>query len=213
MRVKICGLMRPEDVKAALNYGADAVGFVVGTPSASRNLTITQAEKLMRHVPVYNLKVAVSASKDLKELKRISNSLKPDALQLHYHTRQIVEELRKDNPNLRMILATHMDEKWPTRLRLASKYSDAIIADSPSETNMGGTGRSHDWAITARARRAIHPHPLILAGGLTPENVSSAIRQVRPYAVDVSSGVERKTGIKDHKKIKEFIKNAKETRP
>jgi phosphoribosylanthranilate isomerase len=74
---------------------------------------------------------------------------------------------------------------------------------------MGGTGQVHDWNLTATVRKRIHPKPLILAGGLTPMNVRQAIRQVEPYGVDVSSVVERAIGVKDHKKIREFIANAK----
>jgi phosphoribosylanthranilate isomerase len=75
---------------------------------------------------------------------------------------------------------------------------------------MGGTGRTHDWNLTAALRNRIYPHPLILAGGLTPSNVQTAIRKVRPFAVDVSSGVEKTVGAKDLKKIGDFIKRAKE---
>jgi phosphoribosylanthranilate isomerase len=77
-------------------------------------------------------------------------------------------------------------------------------------TGMGGTGRTHDWELTARIRSTIYPYPLILAGGLTPGNVRAAIHRVRPFAVDVSSGVEKTIGIKDQGKIREFIMNAKE---
>jgi phosphoribosylanthranilate isomerase len=75
---------------------------------------------------------------------------------------------------------------------------------------MGGTGKTHDWHLTALIRNAIHPHPLILAGGLTSKNVRRAIYEVRPFAVDVSSGVEKRVGVKDHEKIREFVMNAKE---
>jgi phosphoribosylanthranilate isomerase len=76
---------------------------------------------------------------------------------------------------------------------------------------MGGTGRVNDWQLAAKIRSAIAPHPLILAGGLTTKNVKVAIKRVKPFAVDVSSGVERSAGLKDHGKIREFIMNAKET--
>ena len=91
-----------------------------------------------------------------------------------------------------------------------SHYSDAILTDTPSETGIGGTGRTNDWRLAAKLRQSISPRPLIMAGGLTPKNVEAAIRKVRPFAVDVSSGVERSPGVKDRRKIREFIMNARE---
>ena len=93
---------------------------------------------------------------------------------------------------------------------MTSGYSDAVLADSPSHDGMGGTGRTHDWNLTATLRDRIYPHPLILAGGLTPSNVQTAIKKVRPFAVDVSSGVEKTVGVKDPRKIRDFIMRAKE---
>jgi len=94
--------------------------------------------------------------------------------------------------------------------KIASTYSDAILADSASSNGIGGTGKTHDWRLTAKIRNTIYPHPLVLAGGLNAENVKAAIREVKPFAVDVCSGVERRIGVKDHEKIEEFIMNAKE---
>jgi|SRR5208282_221707 len=210
MRVKICGITRPRDLEAAIRYGADALGFVIGTPSSPRNLTINRAKRLMKQVPVFNMKVAVTSSTDLKTLRKISDILRPDALQLHNHSKAMVQALRNHNPHLPLILGAQIDGQSITYAKRVSKYSDAIIADSPSNTGMGGTGRIHDWALTSRIRDVIYPRPLILAGGLTPMNVRSAIQKVRPYAVDVSSGVEKTKGVKDHMKMKEFVMNAKE---
>jgi len=212
MRVKICGMMRQVDVEAAIKYGADAVGFIVGVPSSPRNLGIGRANKLMKLVPAFNLKVAVTSSTDLKTLRKISDTLQPDALQLHNHNKTIIRNIQKHDPHLRLILGVQVEnESSITYAKHASKYSDAIIADSPSRTGRGGTGLTHDWILTTRIRKAINPHPLILAGGLTTTNVQSAIRTVGPYAVDVSGGVEKTKGVKDHMKMKEFIINAKET--
>ena len=121
-----------------------------------------------------------------------------------------MKALRSHDPHLRLILATQIDGRPIAYAKRVSGYSDAIIADSPSNTGMGGTGRPHDWALTSEIRNEIYPHPLILAGGLNPTNVQSAIRKVRPYAVDVSGGVEKTRGVKDHMKMKNFIMNAKE---
>jgi len=212
MRVKICGLMRLSDVNAALNEGADALGFVVGSPSSPRNLPLTKAQKLMRMVRVFSTRVAVTSADDSERIVAICSKLRPDALQLHYHTPQLVQMLRKKQPATRLILAARVRDKLSMKqAESASRYGDAVLADSPSSTGMGGTGMTHDWKLTARIRKAIQPHPLILAGGLTPKNVETAIEIVRPFAVDVSSGVEETVGIKDHSKIREFIMKAKES--
>lgn len=214
MRVKVCGMTRQVDVEAAIKYGADALGFIVGVPSSPRNLGIDRAKKLMKLVPVFNMKVAVTSSTNLKILRKISGTLQPDALQLHNHNKTIIKNLQKHNPQFRLILGVQIEnESSITYAKHASNYSDAIIADSPSRTGKGGTGLTHDWILTTRIREAINPHPLILAGGLTTTNVQSAIRTVNPYAVDVSGGVEKTKGVKDHMKMKEFIMKAKETQP
>jgi phosphoribosylanthranilate isomerase len=202
--------MRPQDVNAALNEGADALGFVVDSPSSPRNLTLPHAKRLMKTAHLFSTRVAVTSVRDSRRVLRICAELKPDALQLHYHTPELIHSLRKEHTATRLILATPIhDNSSLRRARNLSHYSDAVVADSPSPTRMGGTGRTHDWHITARIRNAIYPHPLILAGGLTAKNVKAAIEQVKPFAVDVSSGVEKEVGIKDHGKIREFIMNAK----
>jgi len=210
LRVKICGLMRLGDVTAALNEGADAVGFVVDSPSSPRNLPLTKAQELMKAVRLFATKVMVTSSHDPRKIVRTCSKLKPDAVQLHYHTPELVRKLRKNQSSTSLILATGI--RGTSSLKQAksvSRYADAILADSPSTTGIGGTGRTHDWRLTARIRNTIRPHPLILAGGLTPSNVKGAIEIVNPFAVDVSSGVEKRVGVKDHGKIREFILNAK----
>ena len=212
MRVKICGIMRLNDVSAAVDEGADAVGFVIDSPSSPRNLPLAKARKLMKAVRVFSTKVMVTSAHDPKRMVKVCSKLKPDALQLHYHTPGLVHLLKKKQSTTSLILATGIrDISSLKQVKSMSRYADAVLADSPSVTGMGGTGRTHDWRLTARIRKTIRPHPLILAGGLTPSNVKAAIEIVRPFAVDVSSGVEKAVGVKDHRKIKEFIMNAKES--
>jgi len=211
MRVKICGLMRLSDVNAAVNEGANAVGFVVESPSSPRNLSLTKAQELMRAVKMFSTKVVVTSAHDPKRIVAMCAKLRPDALQLHYHTPELVHILRKKQ-STSLILATGIqDSSSLKQARSTSKYADAVLVDSPSSTGMGGTGRTHNWGLTARIRNAIYPNPLILAGGLTADNVKGAIEVVNPFAVDVSSGVERTIGVKDHDKIRKFIMNAQES--
>ena len=211
MRVKICGIMQEKDVKAVIDSGADALGFVVASPASPRNLPLAKAQALMRTVPVFSTKVVVTTAEDVKTIFKVCSRLKPDALQLHTHRPTQVRALRIKLQGTQLILTTSVRDASSLRAaRAVSGYSDAVIADTPSSTGMGGTGKTHDWDLTALIRNAIHPHPLILAGGLTPDNVSRAISVVRPFAVDVSSGVEKRAGVKDHEKIREFVMNAKE---
>jgi phosphoribosylanthranilate isomerase len=211
MRVKICGLTRLEDVNAALNEGADAVGFVVDSPASLRNLTFSKAKRLMKATRVFSTGVAVTSTRDPKHILKICTQLEPAALQLHYHTPKLLQLIRKREPSTNLILATPVrDNSSLKSAKTASHYSDAILADSLSLAGMGGTGLVNDWHLAAKIRSSISPHPLILAGGLTAKNVKAAIEKVKPFAVDVSSGVERSVGIKDHEKLREFIMNAKE---
>ncbi len=211
MRVKICGLTRPEDVRAALGSGADALGFVVGSPASPRNLTLGQAKHLMRSMPAFAFKVAVTSSQDFQTVRKICSELSPHSLQLHRHNQELVSQIRKTHPEVTLILAAGIkDRSSVLNAEEISKHSDALLADSPDSKGMGGTGRTHNWKLTASLRRKIAPRRLILAGGLTPSNVRAAIKIVRPYAVDVSSGVESKPGVKDHSKVRAFILRATE---
>ena len=214
MRVKICGLMRQRDVEVAVNQGADAVGFVVATPISRRNLRVEKAKKLIERVPVFTSSVAVTAASDPKTLENIVKRLNPDALQLHRYDPRIIDNIRNSNPGLSIILATPIHDSGSIlNLESIIESSDAIMAETPNQFRIGGTGRTHNWQVTKQLRRRIHPHPLILAGGLTPRNVKSAIEIVRPYGVDVSTGVEDKPGAKNHRKMKEFIEKAREAEP
>lgn len=210
MRVKICGLMRKEDVQAAVDNGTDAVGFVVQSPSSRRNLRLVKAKKLISSVPIFVTSVAVTSAGDLKTIDRICSTLHPDALQLYRHDTRLLREIRHTHPEIGLILATGIHRGLPvTDASRSYNLSDAVLADTLSENGMGGTGQIHNWDMTATLRKRIYPHPLILAGGLTPSNVRRAIEKVRPYGVDVSTGVERRIGVKDHTKIREFIVNAR----
>jgi phosphoribosylanthranilate isomerase len=203
--------MRSQDLAAALESGADAVGFVVGSPSSRRNLELNQARKLIKRVPIFATRVAVTSTNDPKKVLRICSRLKPDAVQLHQHQQELVRLIRKKHPETELILATAIrDHSSLTRASWILNDSDAVLADTPGADGMGGTGRIHDWRLTADFRNRIYPHPLILAGGLTPSNVRLAIRTVKPFAVDVSTGVEKRIGVKDDRKIRDFINNAKE---
>ncbi len=211
VRVKICGITRKEDLDAAAAAGADAVGFVVGAPASPRNLSLEAAAELLRQVPPFVKSVLVTLFASVDVLVEICNDLNPDVVQLHGENLRNAAHIREELPNMTLIRAVNANS--PSALEAASAASrlfDAVLLDSLSQGQYGGTGRVHDWTSSTRIKQAIHPTPFILAGGLTPENVADAVRVVQPYAVDVSSGVERQPGIKDYQKMVDFVKNAKD---
>lgn len=213
VRVKICGLTREEDLAAAVAAGADAVGFIVGVPSSPRNLSLEKAGKLIRRVPIFVKSVLVMVPKNVDALLKTYEQLSPDAIQIHGENLPESSALRERLPTTLLIRAIHANPTNALEVAsAASKSFDAILLDSSTHGRYGGTGVVHDWELSKSINRAIHPKPLILAGGLTPENVKEAIRTVQPYAVDVCTSVESRPGIKDPKKVSAFIENAKEVK-
>ncbi|MEM2994894.1 MAG: phosphoribosylanthranilate isomerase [Candidatus Bathyarchaeia archaeon] len=213
VKVKICGITNKEDLRMVCNVGADAVGFVVGVPSSPRNLTMEKAEKLVRLVPAFVNSVVVTVPKTLEEVLTIYERLKPNAIQIHGEEALNAKILREKTFGTSLIRAFSIKSKENMDKFAVeeTKFFDAVLLDSYLHGKHGGTGIVHNWTLTKKVREILHLKPLILAGGLTPENVKEAIQTVKPYAVDVSTGVESKPGVKDPKKVEAFIKNAKET--
>jgi len=213
VKVKICGITREEDLVAAVDAGADAVGFVVGVPSSPRNISLQKAEKLIGLVPIFVKSVLVMVPTSIDDILKTYEKLCPNAIQLHGENLHDAHTLREKIPNTPLIRAVNANSINALEVASeASKSYDAILLDSFVHGSYGGTGIVHDWELSKRVKQVIHPKPLILAGGLEPENVREAVGIVQPYAVDVSSGVELQPGIKDPQKIMEFIKNAKDVR-
>jgi phosphoribosylanthranilate isomerase len=211
VRVKICGITRPEDLATAVATGADAVGFLVGVPSSPRNLTLERAEELLRQVPIFVDSVVVTAPQDIEGLAEICDRLKPRAIQIHGKKHLEASEIREQIRETRLIKTIYVGPTAFNETTIAdSKILDAILLDSFSRGQCGGTGKVHDWKLSRQIREVVDPTPVILAGGLRPENVREAILTVHPYAVDVASGVELQPGIKDPEKVRAFIENAKE---
>mgnify|MGYP001032086677 CR=1 FL=1 len=210
VKVKICGVTREEDLCAAVQAGADAVGFVVGVNESPRNLSLGETRKLIRRLPKNVDSVAVTIFNGLERIVEISQKLAPSFMQLHGMAPSVVGMV-KQAADTKIILA--VDSRAPVtpdNLVTHSASIDALLVDTCGPGGLGGTGCTHDWSLSRKIRDAIYPVPMILAGGLTPENVSHAIRAVRPYGVDVSTGVEARPGVKDPVKISEFVRKAKE---
>lgn len=205
VKVKICGIVTKRDLRASVKAGADALGFVVDVPDSPRNLSINKAEKLMKETPIFCQRVVVTVAKDIESIVKICKRLRPEAVQVHGCD---IDDwrLKKSLCDIRIIRSVPASSNNVINEAVsASRIFDAVHIDSYVKGKFGGTGVTHNWRLSKLVRDAVHPKPLILAGGLNPENVVEAIKIVRPYAVDVSSGVECETGVKDPKKITNFI--------
>ncbi|MGZ6000029.1 MAG: phosphoribosylanthranilate isomerase [Rhizomicrobium sp.] len=209
IEVKICGIKDLAAMDAALGAGADLVGLVFFPPSP-RAVTMDLAMRLAARARGRALVVALTVDADDSLLAEIVEHAKPDLLQLHgTESKERVTAIRTrfGRPVMKAIPVAEAAD-----LRIVPDYeavADRILFDArpPKDASRpGGHGRAFDWALLARLARK---KPMMLSGGLTPENVAEAIGIVRPDAVDVSSGVERASGEKDAEKIRDFVKNAR----
>ena len=205
-RVKICGIMNSDDLTSAIQAGADAVGFVVEIEESRHCISAQKAADLIHEVPVYTKSVAVIHPRDVDDALRLADLTGADVLQLHSSLPPSDIALLRSRIGQKLVVAVAADDGG----QQAESYetvADAILLDSMVEGKLGGTGRVHDWDKSAGIVRSLQV-PVILAGGLDPENVIQAIEQVRPYAVDVSSGTET-GGRKDPFKVRAFVQEVR----
>ena len=201
VRVKICGLTSETDRDAAVRAGADAVGFITDVPVDSpRAISADTAARLAEGVPPLVTSVLVTMPASVQEAVDLQATVGADAVQVHGTLSP--EKLgglsaRVDVP---VIAAIGLDDD----VEAYADVADAVLVDSTDDEGAGGTGETHDWDQTRELRDRIET-PLILAGGLTPENVATAIERVEPFGVDTASGVERTGGEKDHDAVTEFV--------
>ncbi len=200
VRVKICGFTRPSDVRAAVVAGADALGFVFA-PRSKRVLTIPRAAELVTGVPAFVSRVGLFMDQDYEAVARILDQVPLNLLQ--FHGAEDAAFCRRFG--LPYIKAVSMDSDRAVE-RAGQEYTDAsaLLLDSHPAGGVGGTGVVFDWSLIPQSSL-----PLVLAGGLEPGNVRQAIERLKPWAVDVSSGVETAPGIKSEALMREFIKEAK----
>lgn len=201
VKVKICGITNLEDAFEAVNHGADALGFVFFKKSP-RYISPAKAKTIIKKLPPFISSVGVFVNEDNIIVEKIADQTGVDAIQLH-----------GDEPpkacNLSRTVIKAIRVKSIDNLEIISKYKNkvsAFLLDTYTPEIFGGTGQIFNWDIAIEAKQFGR---IILAGGLTPENIVQAIRRVHPYAVDVSSGVEAEKGKKDQDKIKLFIEKAK----
>ena len=203
--MKICGLTREEDVEAAIEAGADAVGFICGFPESPRNIPASRAHELIRRVPPFVDSVLVTRWEFLEEDPGMVKRLMPSALQLYGSG----AEARRLSRSLGLKLILPHFVGGDGRGLASARGFDAVLSDTYRGGWFGGTGQASDWRLCRRLRDEIAPTPFILSGGLNPKNVRDAVLRVRPYAVDVSSGVEKAPGVKDRGKMEAFVGVAK----
>jgi len=196
-RVKICGITRVEDARVASEYGADAIGLVF-YPGSPRRVSLEQAAHVARSLPAFVSCVALFVDPRPDDVREVLATVPIDCLQFHGdEAADFCEQFER--PYIKAIRV----DVGTAITQVAGRYGQArgILLDTYVKDIPGGTGQQFDWACIP----ADCPKPIILAGGLTPDNVAAAVRQTRPYAVDVSGGVEQDKGIKDPVKIRQFI--------
>ncbi|MEM2250793.1 MAG: phosphoribosylanthranilate isomerase [Candidatus Hadarchaeales archaeon] len=214
MIVKICGLMRVEDAVKASRLGADMIGTVL-IEGSRRKISTEKASEIFSAVREIGKTKCVVLCRpfSLREVLELDEKLKPDCLQLHPATPiSLIEEIKKEiSSDLILIVPIPSEganfESVLSRMLEIQDFADFLLLDTFGPQG-GGTGKPHDWEVSRRLVER-SKKPVLLAGGLSPENVLEAIKVVRPAGVDVASGVEEEVGVKDEKLMKEFIRKAK----
>ena len=211
LRVKICGNRTTKDIALAVAMGADAVGLIVGVRHRSEDAQEpANAAILLRSVPIFVTSVLVTHLIEADQVIRLHATVPTTAIQLHDAIPvEAIEAIRTALPHVPLIKAIGVTDvgSIETAYRFAP-HVDALLLDSHTTDRIGGTGRVHDWSISRKIVATLQI-PVILAGGLRPENLVRAVEAVQPYAVDVNSGVEFANGEKDPERVKEFIRLAK----
>ncbi|MDM7920163.1 MAG: phosphoribosylanthranilate isomerase [Methanosarcina sp.] len=220
-RIKICGMRTPADIELAAHYGADAVGFITEIPESPRKLDSNAAAALVAKVPKCLDSVMVIMPENSSRALELIEKVRPDIVQIHSSLSPVELEIIREKTDIPIIktlsvpagMGASKIQSLVNRLlkdvrELEESGSvDSVLLDSGIAGKTGGTGCVHDWDLSRRIAEETEL-PLILAGGLKPENVQEAIKTVSPYAVDTASGVET-SGKKDAVKIRSFIEEVR----
>ena len=200
VKVKVCGMTNLKDTLVAVEEGADAVGFIFYKKSP-RSVTMKLVREIVLELPPFVDTVGVFVDETAEQINKIVDYCNLDLVQLHGdESPTFCKRMQR-----RVIKAFRVKDMESVK-KISKFQVSGFILDTFSESLHGGTGKVFDWNLALPAKKF---GPVIMAGGLTPNNVRQAIQRVRPYGVDVCSGVESEPGIKDHKKIRVFLKNAK----
>ncbi len=207
MKVKVCGITNREDAEAAVEHGAWAIGLIHYKDSprfVKASVAAGISEEFRRRCEV----VGVFVNPTIDRVVQAAENAQLTMIQLSGNEGSDFCNEVKRRTGLKVIKAFHIATHADVRASTAYRFSDFHLFDTARKGTYGGTGEAFDWDLVADHHSAI---PFILAGGLTPDNVTEAIRVVRPDAVDVASGVEREPGIKDHGKLASFFQAARYT--
>lgn len=204
-RVKFCGMTNLHDVQCAVELGVDALGFVF-VPKSARYVNLQQAKELVDQIPPFIVKVGLFMNAEPAAVTVAMNEVNLNLLQFHGDEDEAYCAQFK-MPYLKAVPMASISSLTDYCASFAS--ATAFLLDSHALGAMGGTGESFSWADLANDTLESLEKPIILAGGLSADNVSEAIRVVRPYAVDVSSGIETSKGVKDPAKMQQFIKEVR----
>lgn len=203
VRIKICGITSAADAQAAIEAGANLLGFNFYAKSP-RHISEDQAAEIRSKLPKRVKAVGIFVNRLVADVITLRSSVKLDAVQLHGdESPETVAEIASVVP---VIKAFRVEPEFPITTLDEYSRAFAFLFDAAHTDQYGGTGRTTDWDV---ARRASLRHRIILAGGLKVENVTAAVRIVRPYGIDVASGVESSPGKKDHELLREFIKEVR----
>jgi phosphoribosylanthranilate isomerase len=199
VKVKVCGMTSLKDALNAVEGGADAVGFIFYKKSP-RSVTMKTVREIVLELPPFVDTVGVFVDETAEQINKIADYCNLDIIQLHGdESPTFCKKIRR-----KVIKAFRIKDMQSVK-KLSSFQVSGFLLDTFSDNLHGGTGKVFDWNLALPAKKF---GPVIMAGGLTPNNVQQAVRQIRPYGVDVCSGVESEPGIKDHKKVRAFLKNA-----
>lgn len=201
MRIKICGITNLDDAIAAIDYGTDALGFVFFKQSP-RYIVFKKAAAIIAKLPPYITSVGVFVNETPEQIENAVAITGIDVVQLHGN--ESPERITSSRRIVKAIRVKSLESLDP--LIYFKDWVSAFLLDTYTPDIFGGTGRRFNWDIAVEAKQFGR---IILAGGLTSENIAEAVRWVKPYGVDVSSGVELEKGKKDYKKLKLFIERAR----
>ena len=208
MKVKICGHRTVEDARQSAKLGADFIGVIVEVPvDTPRKVSRETAVEIIRSIEPPAVGVMVIMPETVEEAVELYEAVRAPYMQLHGdESPKFVEELKSAVP-CKIIKTIHVNEDSIKKAQYYEKFANMILLDTATE-KAGGSGIAHDWGISSRIVESTEI-PVFLAGGLNPENVKEARETVKPYAVDVASGVEGADGGKDVSKVEDFIRGAK----
>jgi phosphoribosylanthranilate isomerase len=208
-RTKVCGITNEDDRDLAVAAGADALGFIVAVSNDSpREISAARADELIAGVPPLTTSVLVTMPESVDETAQLCAQTGADAVQVHADlSPEALAALgeRADRPVIAAVDATD-------QIVAPATAADAVLVDSAGDNGAGGTGRTHDWSRTADLTAELDV-PVVLAGGLTADNVAAAVETVRPFAVDAASGLEHAGGLKDPDAVRAFVAAATREAP